>query len=121
MATYFNQVFVSVPKCDIHESSPVYFTCIQEGLIVRGTYTGENIQCGTLVGMIGSEGELHFQYHHINDKNELRSGIGRLKPELLSDGRLKLVGTWQGIEGIQQEAMLCHSFDGADHLDYMSV
>ncbi|MCQ6264536.1 n-acetylglutamate synthase [Fictibacillus sp. WQ 8-8] len=126
MATYHNQVFVSVPEHEVRDKcSPIYFTCIQEGLIVRAAYTGEGIQCGTLVGMVDHEGELHFKYHHVNKNNELRSGVGRLVPEWLPDGRLTLTGTWQGMDGLQQEKMQCHSFQGAfqgaRHLNYTSV
>ncbi|MDM5200791.1 n-acetylglutamate synthase [Fictibacillus enclensis] len=107
MATYHNKKFVSVP---VHDAdSPIFFTCIQEGLIVRATYTGEEIQCGRFVGMVNQHGELHFTYHHVNTKNELRSGEGRLFPERLSDGSLKLSGSWQGMNGWTMESMLCYS------------
>ncbi|MCK6258829.1 n-acetylglutamate synthase [Fictibacillus sp. KIGAM418] len=122
MATYHNQVFVSVPEQDVqHERSPIYFTCIQEGLIVRATYTGDGIQCGRLVGMVDNEGELHFKYHHVNKHNELRGGVGRLVPEWLPDGRITLTGSWQGLDGLEQKKMKCHSFKGARHLNYTSV
>ncbi|MDN4071925.1 n-acetylglutamate synthase [Fictibacillus terranigra] len=124
MATYHNQVFVSMPEHEVHdERSPIYFTCIQEGLIVRATYTGEGIQYGTLVGMVDKEGELHFKYHHVNKNDELRSGVGKLVPERQPDGRLTLTGTWQGIDGAQQEKMQCCAFQGqgARHLNYTSL
>ena len=71
-------------------NAPTEFRYRQAGSFVWATYSGGGIQTGTLIGSADSEGVLEGEYHYVNRSGWLRSGMCRIVPETLAEGRLRL-------------------------------
>lgn len=67
----------------------------QQGNIIWAEYAGGKITFGQLLGIVLPDGKLEIRYQHINEDNELMTGICISTPEVLPDGRLRLVESWQ--------------------------
>lgn len=63
--------------------------------IVSAEYSGGGILVGNLVAVVDEAGNLDMRYHHINESNEIMTGICRSKPELLTNGKLRMHEEWQ--------------------------
>ncbi|MNN15762.1 hypothetical protein D3C81_1288760 [compost metagenome] len=50
---------------------------------------------GHLIAVADEKGNLDMRYHHINENNEIMTGICSSKPELLADGRLRMHEEWE--------------------------
>jgi hypothetical protein len=71
----------------------------QNGHILTCEYSGTNIQKGHLIGLVDDEGNIDMRYHQINAKGELMTGICHSKPEVLTNGKIRLHETWQWTSG----------------------
>lgn len=67
----------------------------QRGDMLMGTYSGGEVEWGTLVGTVRSDGSLTFLYQHRTKAGKLRSGRCESKPEILKSGRIRLHERWQ--------------------------
>lgn len=77
------------------------FEYFQKGKRLTGKYSGGSIVYGQIVGLVDDQGNLHFRYQHLNNRDELQSGICDSKPEILPDGKIRLHETWQWTCGQQ--------------------
>jgi len=75
----------------LHETT---FHYRQDGQILTATYSGGKIKFGYLIGLVGEFGNIEMRYHQININNGL-TGICNSRPEVLSNGKLRLHETWQ--------------------------
>ena len=97
---YNNRKFISVANTENGEvSEKTLFHYHQENDIVWAEYSGGEIVKGFLIGKTDKKGKLEFGYQHINQKNEIRIGTCSSLPEWLDDGRLRLIESWQWLNG----------------------
>jgi hypothetical protein len=71
----------------------------QHGGRIWATYGGGRVRFGSLVAAGVPEGSLDMRYHHVDVDGELRTGTCLSTPELLPDGRVRLVEEWQWTNG----------------------
>jgi hypothetical protein len=96
MINYNGRKFKSIESSAAGEvNADTEFQYRQSGNIVTGIYHGGGILLGHLLAICNENGELDMSYHHVNDKEQLMTGICRSVPELLPDGRLRLHESWQ--------------------------
>lgn len=70
------------------------FHYYQRDNILWGTYAGDQIQFGTITGIVNNDESLLFSYQHVNTKNEIMTGTCQSKPELLKSGKIRLHESW---------------------------
>lgn len=71
----------------------------QHGARVWATYQGGGVQFGSLVAIGDPHGRLDMRYHHVDLSGRLRTGTCQATPELLPDGRLRLLEEWRRTNG----------------------
>lgn len=76
-----------------------FFTTNKNGTFLTATYTGGVIVKGQILGSVAKDGSIKMCYHQINSVGELRSGICESKPEILSNGKIRLHESWQWTTG----------------------
>ncbi|MBP1916342.1 n-acetylglutamate synthase [Lederbergia galactosidilytica] len=104
MINYDGRKFVSLENTANGEvSSKTLFKYKQEGNILTATYSGGEIVKGTLLGIVKENGCLQFRYNHVNIKNEIRGGQCYSTPEILSDGRIRLLESWKWSDSDKSE------------------
>ncbi|UGU17129.1 n-acetylglutamate synthase [Sinomicrobium kalidii] len=97
---YDNKVFRPVSNTENGEtSSETVFHYKQKGNILSSEYGGGQIVTGHLLGIVNSGGIIDMQYHQINTRGELMTGMCRSVPEILPDGRIRLHENWQWTSG----------------------
>lgn len=100
MIDYNDRRFVPVSNSENGEvSSEVVFHYKQEGNIITCSYSGGRIRSGQLIALVDDHGCLDMRYHQVNDRGELMTGVCRSTPEVLSDGRVRLLEAWQWTSG----------------------
>jgi len=67
--------------------------------IVWAEYYGGKIKRGALLGFVRQNGELEFNYEHININNEIKTGKCNSTPKILEDGRIELSEKWEWTNG----------------------
>ena len=72
----------------------------QRDTVLMGTYSGGDVDFGSLVGKVRTDGSLSFLYHHITKSGALRSGKCESKPEILPSGRIRLHEQWEWTSGL---------------------
>ncbi|GKU79179.1 n-acetylglutamate synthase [Paenibacillus sp. L3-i20] len=78
---------------EVNEETTFYY--FQKDDVVWAHYYGGGIVKGQLIASINELGCLEMSYHHINENNEMMTGMCTSKPELLEDGRLRLHEEWE--------------------------
>ncbi|MCL2220572.1 MAG: GNAT family N-acetyltransferase [Chitinispirillia bacterium] len=97
---YDNRVFINVENTDNGEvDGETRFYYHQQKNIAWAEYYGGAVRRGFLVGMVEPNGELAFNYQHINTNNEARTGRCRSVPKILDDGRIELLEKWEWTSG----------------------
>ena len=71
----------------------------QNGKILTSIYSGGQIISGHLIGLVDENGNIDMRYHQVNTKGELMTGICHSKPEILPNGKIRLVEEWQWTSG----------------------
>jgi len=92
---YNNKKFKAVsnsPTGEVEDSTIFHY--YQRDNILWGTYAGEQIQFGTITGIVDEKGNLSFAYQHVNQNNEIMTGTCESKPELLDNGKIRLFESW---------------------------
>jgi hypothetical protein len=93
---YNGRIFRSVSNTSEGEvDARTTFRYHQLGDIVWAEYAGGQIRFGQLVGLLLPDGKLEIRYQHVNEASELMTGLCISTPEVLSDGRLRLLESWQ--------------------------
>jgi hypothetical protein len=97
---YNNRKFSPVSNSDNGEvTKEMIFHYEQEGNLLTCTYEGENILKGHLIGLVDDDGCIKMKYHQVNKKKELITGECYSKPELMSNGKIRLHESWQWTSG----------------------
>lgn len=91
-----NRQFVGVVNYGEGEfTTETIFQYRQKGDIVWGTYQGGGVKFGMLIATVADDSSLDMRWQHVNTNNQLRTGICKSVPEVLSDGRIRLYESWQ--------------------------
>ncbi len=72
----------------------------QRDQVLIGTYSGGEVEYGSIVGTVHPDGTLTFLYHHITKDGVLRSGRCQSRPEVLPTGRIRLHERWEWTSGL---------------------
>ena len=67
----------------------------QDGNVLWCNYADKNILKGHLLGKVSKDGVINMSYHQILASGVQQSGVCTSTPELLSDGRIRLLESWQ--------------------------
>ena len=96
MINYHNKTFRSVntsPNADVNEET--VFIYRQDENVVTGSYAGGNVVAGHLIALMDEQGNLDMRYHHINNKDEIKTGKCLSRPEVQENGKIVLHEDWQ--------------------------
>ena len=97
---YHNRKFRSVSNTENGEtSSDTIFEYVQEGNILTALYQGGQIVKGHLIGSVDEQGYIDMRYHQMNRKGELMTGKCHSRPEVLSNGKIRLHEIWEWTSG----------------------
>ena len=97
---YDNKIFSSVENTKNGEvDNETLFHYHQNKEIVWAEYYGGIIKKGFLLGLVKQNGELEFNYEHININNEIRTGKCNSIPQIVEDGRIELLEKWEWTNG----------------------
>ncbi len=100
MVNYNNKKFKPIQNSENGETSDeTIFDYKQVGNILTSQYSGGKIIKGHLIGLVDANGNIEMQYHQVNNKGELMTGICFSKPEILENGKIRLHETWEWTSG----------------------
>lgn len=100
MINYNNKKFRPVSSSENSETtSDTIFIYKQNGNVLTSNYKGGRIVEGHLIGLVDNDGIINMRYHQINTTGELMTGICVSKPEVTSNGKIKLHEAWQWTSG----------------------
>lgn len=93
---YNNKKFKAVKNSTSGEvEETTVFHYFQKDNILWATYSGKNIQFGTITGLVDQKGHLEFSYQHVNADNQIMTGLCQSIPTKLESGKIQLHETWQ--------------------------
>jgi hypothetical protein len=72
-------------------SNETVFHYQQAGDVVWGVYEGGSVIRGTLLATVDAAGVLDLRFAHVKTSGEIVTGVSISKPEILPDGRIRLV------------------------------
>jgi hypothetical protein len=75
-------------------SGDTIFHYQQHDNMLTASYSGGSIRQGYLLGLVNEDNSLDFVYHHIDEHQTLKSGHCHSVPEMLPDGRIRLLEKW---------------------------
>lgn len=97
---YNNKKFRTVHNSSNGETSPnTIFLYKQSGHIVTATYSGGEIAFGHLLGSVDDHGNIDMRYHQINASGIIMTGKCLSKPEILTNGKIRLHEIWEWTSG----------------------
>lgn len=100
---YANKTFRSQSNTSNGEVSPSttfhYNQDARNPHIVWAEYSGGSITRGFLIATVQEDQSLDARYQHVNEDGELRTGVCRSVPEVLGDGRVRLIERWRWTSG----------------------
>jgi hypothetical protein len=97
---YHNKTFRPVSNTENGETSAeTIFHYKQNGNLLTSTYAGGKIVSGHLIGLVDEAGNINMRYHQVNSAGELMTGICNSKPEILTNGKIRLHETWEWTSG----------------------
>ena len=97
---YNNKKFRTVVNSENGETNKeTIFEYRQKGNILTSEYRGGHIVEGHLIGLVDPTGNINMSYHQINGKGELITGVCHSRPEVLSNGKIRLHEKWQWTSG----------------------
>lgn len=104
MINYNDRIFRTVSNTSNGEvNEETIFNYQQQGFLVSATYSGGPIVFGHLIGLVDDKGVMDIRYHHVNESGELCTGICRTVPDILADGRIRLLEKWKWTSGDESE------------------
>jgi hypothetical protein len=99
---YDGKTFKAVSNSENGEiGQEMLFHYRQAGNVLSCEYSGGEIVLGHLVGLVDNEGVIDMRYHHINTSGDLRTGTCRSQPQIMSNGKMRLLESWQWTSGDQ--------------------
>jgi hypothetical protein len=100
MIDYNDRTFRSISNTANGEANEeTLFHYQQQSFLVSATYSGGPVLFGHLLGLVNADGIMEISYHHVNEEGEVRTGICISKPEVLSNGRIRLHERWKWTNG----------------------
>ncbi len=100
MIYYQNKKFRPISNSKNGEtSSETIFHYQQTSNILTSEYSGGKIIKGHLIGLVSDNGHIEMHYHQVNTDNEIMTGICYSKPEIMSNGKIRLHEDWQWTSG----------------------
>ncbi len=97
---YDNKKFALIENSETGEiSSETIFHYRQTDDLVWAEYSGGEIVFGNLIAKVLENDALEMRYQHLNKGGELMTGKCFSKPEILSDGRIRLYEKWEWTSG----------------------
>ena len=97
---YHNKKFRPIENTENGETSnETVFHYKQVGNKLTSYYSGGKIKCGHLIGFVDINGNIEMRYHHVNDQDELMTGVCFSKPEILDNGKIRLHENWEWTSG----------------------
>jgi hypothetical protein len=100
MIDYNNKIFRPISNTENGETSnETIFLYKQMGNILTSEYSGGKIVKGHLLGLVDKNGVIDMKYHQVNEKGELMTGICTSKPEILTNGKIRLHESWEWTSG----------------------
>jgi len=97
---YNNKKFKAVRNTANGEtSSETIFNYQQTGSILTASYRGGSIVRGQLIGLVDNQGGIEMRYRHMNQQGELLTGKCTSQPEIMENGKIRLLETWQWTSG----------------------
>ena len=94
--SYHDMYFVGVENYDSGDlTAETIFHYRQHDDLVWGTFEGGRALHGNLIAKILVDGKLEMVWQYLNQDGEFVSGKCISKPEILSDGRIRLHESWQ--------------------------
>jgi hypothetical protein len=100
MIDYDERVFGSISNSETGDvGSGTTFHYHQQGGIVWATYQGGAIAFGTLIAQVQKDGSLDMRYQHVTADGAIKAGRCHSRPEILTDGRIRLHEQWRWTEG----------------------
>ncbi len=100
MINYHGKRFRPVSQSTNSETSEqTIFHYQQDGNILSCDYSGGKIEKGHLIGLVNEKGHIDMRYHQINNRGELMTGQCRSTPEILPNGKIRLLEEWQWTSG----------------------
>ncbi len=96
MINYDNKVFITLSNSANKDvNNETFFHYHQSGKIINAEYFGGDIKTGFLTGIVHKDSSVDLKFHHINQKNELVTGISHITPQLMIDGKVMLTEKWK--------------------------
>jgi len=96
MINYDGKRFRPINTQGRSETTPeTIFQYSQTNDLLTGTYSGGDIEYGSLIATIDTEGRINMRYHHRNKSGALMTGVCQSIPEILDNGKIRLHETWQ--------------------------
>ncbi len=97
---YNNKKFRPVSNTENGEiSEQTIFHYKQQGNILTCDYSGGQILKGHLMATVDEDGHIDMRYHQINSKGELMTGTCSSTPEVMPNGKIRLIEDWQWTSG----------------------
>ena len=99
---YHNKKFKAIdlsPNAEVDENMTFHYQ--QWENIVTCTYQSKHIQQGQLIGLVDELGNIDMRYQQVNALGELHTGVCISKPEIMSNGKIRLHEKWQWTSGDQ--------------------
>lgn len=97
---YHNKIFRTISNSDTGETSPeTLFHYRQEGNLLYASYAGGKVRYGHLLGLVDEQGNIDMRYHQVNNEGEIMTGICHAKPEIMTNGKIRLHESWQWTSG----------------------
>lgn len=97
---YEGKIFSSIANSETGEvSGETVFYYKQKDDLVWAEYSGGAIVFGSLIAKADEGGNLDMRYQHLNRRGDLMTGVCRSTPEILPDGRIRLLEKWQWTSG----------------------
>lgn len=88
---------VNASNGEVGDATKFYYH--QQGNIVWAEYAGGSIVKGSLIATVQEDQSLDMRYHHVNTNGVLMTGKCRSTPEVLADGRMRMLEVWQWTSG----------------------
>ncbi|KYG83179.1 hypothetical protein [Roseivirga seohaensis] len=88
---------INTANCEI--SSETVFEYIQEGSVLSAQYQGGQVVKGHISGLVDDQGYIEMHYHQVNQKGEVSKGMCYSRPEILSNGKIRLHEAWKWASG----------------------
>jgi hypothetical protein len=101
---YNGKIFKPIVTSETSEISiNTIFKYQQNGTILTCDYSGDTIKKGHLIGVVKQDDTIEMCYHQVNHNDILMTGNCISKPEILSNGKIRLHEKWKWTSGDKSE------------------